>query len=404
MSTVIAREAGTDTDRGQLHAYVLDDETRRIVEHVVGDLMVPHTSIRRGGVTDAIAELGRHRSPRILIVDVSTTDLPLSQVNELAEVCEPGTAVIVIGDRNDVGLFRDLMSQGISDYLVKPITPALLQRSVLSAGEGGAMPRHTTRLGRIVTVTGARGGVGATLVATSCAWAIANRKRRRVALLDLDLQFGSVALHLDLDPSHGLREALENPARIDGLYLERIMTPHSDTLQVFSAEESLREAVYLDREALSLLLSELRSRFHFVVVDLPRQVSAATQELLKLTTDLVLVSDLSLAGMRDSSRIVQLVPEANAACQITLVLNRVGEYRQPGMTPSDFAKGVGRPADHQVPFDPKAVVGALNDGRPVVAGRGSTAAALATVADSIVGGTGQPGRSGLLSLLRKRRS
>ncbi|MDF1586520.1 AAA family ATPase [Marinimicrococcus flavescens] len=403
-SVATVKEPTTGVDRGQLHAYVLDDETRRTIEQVISDLVIPHTSVRRGGVAEAVAELGQRRSPRILLVDVSGSDLPLSQVNELAEVCEPGTTVIVIGDRNDVGLFRDLMAQGVSDYLVKPISSALLQRSVLGASESSGAPRHTTRLGRIVSVVGARGGVGATLIATSCAWAIANRKRRRVALLDLDLQFGSVALHLDLDPSHGLREALENPSRIDGLYLERIMTRHSDTLQVLSAEEKLDETVYVDREALSLLLGELRSRFHFVVVDLPRQMSAATQELLALTTDLVLVSDLSLAGMRDCSRLLQLVPEANASCQITMVANRVGEHRQSGMTAADFRKGIGRTIDHMVPFDPKAVVEALNDGRAVAAGRGSTPAALVAIAEGIVGGAPAAGRGRLASFLRKWRS
>lgn len=403
MSVLAPARDQAAAERGHLHAWVQDEETRRVVEQVVSDLMVPQCTVRRGSIGDAVQELGQRRSPRILVVDVSGSDLPLSLVNDLAEVCEPGTTVIVLGDRNDVGLFRDLMAQGVSDYLVKPITPALLQRSVLGAGGATNAPRQTTRLGRIVTVMGARGGVGATLVAASCAWAIATRRRRRVALLDLDLQFGSVALHLDIDPSHGLREALENPSRIDGLYLERIMSRHSDTLQVLSAEEALGETIYPDREALSLLLGELRSRFHFVIVDLPRQISAVTQELLGLTTDLLLVSDLSLAGMRDCSRILKLLPEANASCQLATVVNRVGEHRQTGMTVAEFSKGIDRQVDHQVPFDPRAVAGALNDGRAVAAGRGAAATALVGIADGILGGPASASRGGLGSLLRRWR-
>ena len=182
--------------------------------------------------------------------------------------------VITIGDRNDVGLFRDLINNGVSDYLVKPITPPLLQKSLLNVLESATQERQNDRRGRLVAVVGARGGVGATMLATGIAWTIAHRRRRRVALVDLDLQYGTVALALDLEPAPGLREALEHPGRIDGLFVDRVMVRHSDTLYVLSGEESLGEPVAPDTAALDILLKELRNKFHFVVVDLPRQVSA----------------------------------------------------------------------------------------------------------------------------------
>ena len=159
-------------------------------------------------------------------------------MGELAEVCEPGVTVIAIGDRNDVGLFRDLINSGVSDYLVKPVPPALLQKSLVGVVESAAQGRQNPRMGRLIAVTGSRGGVGSTMLATNLAWSIANRHRRRVALVDLDLQFGTVALSLDLEPCHGLAEALEQPGRIDGLFIDRLMVQHSDTLFVLSGEET----------------------------------------------------------------------------------------------------------------------------------------------------------------------
>ena len=185
--------------------------------------------------------------------------------------------VIAIGDRNDVGLFRDLINNGVSDYLVKPITPALMQKSLLNVVESATQGKQSDRRGRLVAVSGARGGVGATMLATGISWSIANRRRRRVALVDLDLQFGTVALALDLEPSPGLREALEHPGRIDGLFVDRAMVRQSDTLYVLSGEESLGEPVAADTSSLDILLKELRNKFHYVVVDVPRQVSPATQ-------------------------------------------------------------------------------------------------------------------------------
>lgn len=372
-------------DRAQLRAFVTDDETRKVVEQVIGDLMIPGAVIQKGDVQAAIAVLGAQRSPRILLVDISGTDLPLSAVNQLAEVCEPGITVITIGDRNDVGLFRELISHGVSDYIVKPVTTALLQKSLLNSVEHGTAPRQTSRLGRLVTVLGARGGVGTSMVASGLAWSIANHRRRRVALFDLDLHFGSIALGLDLDPCRGLREALENPSRIDGLYVERTLVKHSDTLFVLGAEEGLDELVFTDKEALAVLLTELRTKFHFVVADLPRTVSSASQQLLANTANLLVVTDLSLVGMRDTMRILQLMQGSNAACGITVVANRVGEYREGEIARGEFEKGIGRQIDVLLPFDRAAVFASMNAGKPVAAGKDKVALALQALAEQISG-------------------
>ena len=388
MSTAAAVKETTAApadERSQFRAFVQDDETRKVVDQVLGDLMIPQASVHKGGIAQAIEVLGETRSPRLLVVDISGIELPLSAINDLAEVCEPGVTVIAVGDRNDVGLFRDLINRGISDYLVKPITPALLQRSLLAAAEGASGPRQTSRLGRLVAVVGTRGGVGATMFAANCAWDIANQRRRRVAVVDLDLQFGSVGLALDLEPSQGLREALENPSRIDGLYLERAMVKQSDTLFVLSAEEPLDEAVLPDPAAVDLLLKELRNRFHYVIVDLPRTVSPSWQYVLQSISNLIVVTDLSLAGMRDTLRIMALMPASNAACHLTIVANRVGEHRQGEIARGEFEKGVGRAIDVVVPFDGKLVAAAVNVGRPVATLKSPAAKAVATISDQLCG-------------------
>ena len=376
--------AGAQEQR-QFRAFVQDDPTRQVVDQVIGELAIPNASVHKGGIREATRVLGEQRSPRLLVVDISGVDLPLSAVNELAEVCEPGVTVIALGDRNDVGLFRDLINNGVSDYLVKPIAPALMQKSLLNVVESATQGRQNDRRGRLVAVTGARGGVGATMLATGISWTIANRRRRRVALVDLDLQFGTVALALDLEPSPGLREALEHPGRIDALFVDRAMVRHSDTLYVLSGEESLGDPMSPDTSSLDILLKELRNTFHYVVVDLPRQVSPATQHVAQGATNLVLVTDLSLAGMRDTLRQLALLPTTNAACQVTLVANRVGEYREGEIARKEFEAAVGRAVDLVIPFDAKSVAAATNVGRPVVEGRGKVAEAIQQLTDRVAG-------------------
>ena len=363
-----------------------DDSSRQVVDQVVGELAIPNASVHKGGIREATRLLGEQRSPRLLVVDISGVDLPLSAVNELAEVCEPGVTVIALGDRNDVGLFRDLINNGVSDYLVKPITPALMQKSLLNVVESATAGRQNDRRGRLVAVAGARGGVGATMLATGIAWRSPTDAGARVALVDLDLQFGTVALALDLEPSPGLREALEHPGRIDALFVDRAMVRQSDTLYVLSGEESLGDPVVADTSSLDILLKELRNKFHYVVVDVPRQVSPATQHVLQNATNLVLVTDLSLAGMRDTLRQLDLLPTTNAACQVTIVANRVGEHRDGRDQPQGVRGGDrARRSTSSCRSTRSRSQAPPMSGEPVVEGRGRVAAAIQQVTERVAG-------------------
>jgi len=405
MATAIAptEQQQPTEQREQFLAFVTDEDSNAVVDQVVGELMLPHASIRKGDVKEATRYLGENRSPRLLVIDLSGAELPLSEINALADVCEPGVTVIALGDRNDCGLFRDLLAHGVADYLVKPITPDLLQKAIMTATDQNAPVKGQAKLGKLIAVTGARGGVGATTVASSVAWLIANERRRRVALVDLDLQFGTVALSLDLEPSPGLREALENPNRIDGLFMDRVLVQHSERMFVLSAEESPDEALLLDYGALELLLTELRSKFHYVVIDLPRTPNPCTQHVLQSANELVLVTDYSLAGMRDSMRLVGLLPTMNASCNVTLIANRAGEHKNGEMPRAEFEKGVGRKIDMVLPFDAKTVAAATNFGQPVAASRGQVSTGLREVAERLCGpAAGSGSRPGIWQKLLKK--
>ena len=406
MSTVFKSAERSDSESQGEHflAFCADPETYAVVDQVVGELMLQHASIREGGVKEAVKYLGEHSSPNVLLIDVSKSDMPLSDINRLADVCEPGVTVIALGERNDVGMFRDLLANGVADYLVKPVTPGLLQKSLANATEHSGGLKANGRLGKLVAVTGTRGGVGATMVATSMARLIAHERRRKVALVDLDLQFGTVGLSLDLEPSHGLREALENPNRIDSLFMDRVLVQHSERLFVLSAEESPDESLLLDFNALELLIAELRNKFHYVVVDLPRTPNPCSQQILQSATDLVLVSDFSLAGMRDTMRVAGMLPTINAACNALLIANRCGEHKQGEMPRAEFEKGVGRKLDLVLPFDARTVAAATNFGQAVAATKGAVAGGLRQITDQLCGSqTGDGGnRSRLWQKLLKK--
>jgi pilus assembly protein CpaE len=135
-------------------AFVADGETAASLETCLSQLPFSDATIKSGGITKAIKHLGAERSPENIIVDISGTDMPASRVHDLAQLCEPGVTVVAIGDRNDIGLYRDLVQAGVSEYVVKPITPQLLAKALsprLTPAEGIPVSR---KLGKVVAFLG----------------------------------------------------------------------------------------------------------------------------------------------------------------------------------------------------------------------------------------------------------
>jgi pilus assembly protein CpaE len=371
-----------------LMAFV-DAETERVLQE--SSVLLGRGVIMRGGIAKAIEYFSEQRSPHLLIVDISGIDLPLSQIHILADVCEPGTNVVAIGDHNDVGLYRDLVEAGISNYIVKPLTRELLTKALTPKANSGEIGNRASalKLGKMVSFIGARGGVGTTTLAANLAWHLAERQSRRVALVDLDLQHGDCALLFNINYTPGFRDALANPLRLDHLLLDRIMTQHSERLFVLGSEEPLHENVQFTPSAIDTLFSVLRSQFHYVIVDVPRIPAPAYRRALEIADRRVIVVDQTMRSMRDAVRVVKMFgDEAPGAAEHrnSFVVNRIGEAGQHAL---DLKKDVYKVLQVQptslIPFLPSLVTPAALHGLIAGSKRGKFADAVATLALELSG-------------------
>jgi pilus assembly protein CpaE len=353
--------------REPFNAFVCDDDTLDLVRTVAGDLGWPTEKCNKGGLRNAVQTLSVSASPNILFVDMSESGDPINDINALAEVCEPGTVVIAAGQVNDVRLYRDLLSSGIQDYLLKPLSVDQLRDSFAQAQAMLSAPKHAEgdndRPHHLMAVVGVRGGVGASLVSTSLAWAFSEQAERQTALLDLDVHFGTGALTLDLEPGRGLIDAIDNPSRIDGLFIERAMVRASDKLSLLSAEAPIHQPVLTDGSAFFQLEEELRNAFEMTVVDIPRQVLIPFPHLVSEAGTIVLVTDVTLAAARDSIRMLAWFKQNVPGARVILVANKfqssVGELSR-----KEFESSVERSVDVVIPFDPKLVSQAAKLGKP----------------------------------------
>ncbi|MDQ1229939.1 pilus assembly protein CpaE [Sphingomonas sp. SORGH_AS_0879] len=357
------------TQRDAIQAYVCDDWTAEAIRPIIVEHGWSPDKVLKGGLRGAIQALSVSASPQILLVDLSDTPDPTSEINNLAEVCEPGTIVIAVGQVNDVRLYRMLMASGLHDYLLKPINADMLRdaigqaRTILHAPR--AMDTAPEKAPCNVAVVGVRGGVGTSTVATSLGWLMAERLDRTTAILDLDVHFGTAALALDLEPGRGLVDAIDNPGRIDGLFLERAMVKATPKLAILSAEAPISAPIVHDGLAFAQLQDEMRINFETTIVDLPRNLLIQQPILVTSAQTLVLVTELTLAAARDTIRILSWLKTHAPQTSVLTVANRVLPTGQSEIAQSDFEGSIERPLDFLVPYDPKLVVQAAKVGKPI---------------------------------------
>jgi pilus assembly protein CpaE len=365
----------------------VDAETERLLQE--SSVLLGRNQIIRGGVAKAIEYLSEQRSPHLLIVDISGIDLPLSQIQILADVCEPGTTVIAIGDRNDVALYRDLQEAGVSNYIVKPLTRELLTKALaLKTNGSGDMGKASLKLGKMVSFIGARGGVGTTTLAANLAWYLANRQSRRVALVDLDLQHGDCALLFNAATTSGLRDALANPLRLDPLLLDRIMTRCGERLLVLGGEEPIQDHVQFTPVAADTLFSVLRSQFHYVIVDVPRIATPAYRRALEIADRRVIVVDQTMRSMRDGVRLKKMFGDGDdvqTEHRNIFIVNRTGETGHHGLSLKEINKTLQVQPTSTIPFLPSLMTPAAHHGTIAATKRGKFADAVAAVALELSG-------------------
>ncbi|MCU0837122.1 MAG: AAA family ATPase [Rhodospirillales bacterium] len=346
--------------------FVADETSRTTVTRAARAVGLADVEVTVATLEDTVRLLRQACTPKLLLVDVAGRSDPVADLAELSDVCDEGTNVIALGDVNDVHLFRQLVSCGVQDYLLKPVTVDDVAGTLTRARHAPEAEAKPADIGRLIAVVGTRGGVGATTVAVNIAAVLAREPGRRVALVDFDLFFGNCSLALELEVGRGFREALENPSRIDALFIERAMVRVEENLFVLSAEESLENRVVLDPKPLELLLNHLRRDFTHIVIDLPRFAARTQLSLITAPAAVAIVSDPTLVGMRDTLRLHTFFKKYAAQTDLSVVLNRCGALRGAELGIKDFEQGIEARVSHVIPFDARLFASSMTSAKPVV--------------------------------------
>lgn len=342
-------------------AFVNDEETAQTIRNWADKQGFPPDTVKMGGADLFTSLLESDAPPKFALVDFDNHEQPVQSAARLVSLCGAASRLVALGTANDVTLFRNMLAAGLSDYLVKPVTPEILSQTMLAATRGSAST--TVKDAKNIVFIGVRGGVGASSLATNAAWILSHEMKKKCILLDLDLQYGTSALALDIEPGHGLRDVLSSPQRVDGLMIAGALINESDMLGILSAEEPVEEIIHIDPNAIMALVKEMRITYQAIIIDMPRHMVATQKRVLATAHEIVLVTEMSLVGIRDTLRLRTTLKNLGSTARITQVVTKTGPARPAAVDEGTFAKGSQAKIDFIMPDDHKSMVTASNAGK-----------------------------------------
>jgi len=385
-----------------IHVFAQRQDTLAAAERAGQDRRLSRatTQIRIGGIAAAVEAYRSEPTPPLIVVEcLQDPQTLLLEVDQLAEVCDAGTKVVVVGATNDILLFRELMRRGVSEYLVAPLQPLQLISAIGGLFADPAQPF----IGRSIAFVGARGGTGSSSVAHNTAFAISERIGANTVIVDYDLPFGTAGLDFNQDPLSGVADALSQPDRLDPVLLDRMMVRCTDKLSLFAAPATLDADWDISPEAFEEVTTQIRSTAPFVVLDLPHLWSGWMRRTLIAADEVVVVATPDLASLRNAKNMIDLIRQGRPNdAPPRLVLNQVGVPGRPEIPAKDFGAALGVHPSLIIPFDPKVFGVAANNGQMILdaGGKSKAADAFQTLAQIVsrrelpatAGTRGKPGK------------
>ncbi len=380
--------------RVTIQAFCETGDVAAVIQAAAGDrrMQKAYVKVHMGGAPAAVEAYSKSPTPNVIVLEShGERSGILGHLDTLAEVCDAGTKVVVVGHVNDVVLYRELTRRGVSEYLIAPIGVLDVVATISDLFYGpGADP-----VGRTVAVVGAKGGVGSSTIAHNLAWSFARKLDTATVIVDLDIAFGTASLNFNQDPPQGVADAVFAPDRLDSNMVDRLLSKCSDNLSLLSAPAMLDRTLDLNETALDALIDILRGSQPCIVLDMPHVWTAWSRRTLISADEIVIVAAPELASLRNAKNLFDLLRASRPNDRRPrLVLNQTGVQKRPEIAAAEFAKALGTELAATFPFDAQLFGTAANNGQMIaeVQAAGKTTELFVDLASAIAG-RAEPKRS-----------
>ncbi|MER0238716.1 CtpF protein [Fulvimarina sp. MAC8] len=348
--------------RVSIQAFCESDAVCNTLQNAAGDRRVAKANfkVNMGGHRAAIDHFSSSPTPNLVILETRMEPVDLMKaLDTLADVCDPGSKVVVIGHYNDVHLYRELMRCGISEYLVAPISIA----DILGAISDIFTSADAEPLGRSIAFLGARGGVGSSTVAHNAVWSISQLFETESILADCDLAFGTANIDFDRDPPQGMFEALASYQEMDETLLDRLLSKCGEHLSLLAAPSVVDRTYEFDLEAYRILIETAQRTAPIVALDMPHLWTDWTRSVLSEVDQVVVTAAPDLANLRNAKNIIETLTKLrpNDGPPI-LVMSQVGIPKKPEIAIEEFCEPLNLQPAIVLGFEPELFGEAANGG------------------------------------------
>jgi pilus assembly protein CpaE len=395
--------------RISIHAFCEFPDTGAALQRAAADrrLSKAHVTVELGGLQGALDHYSGQATPNLLIIETRLQGrTAIEEIERLAEVVDAATKVVIVGRVNDVELYRELIRRGVSEYLVAPLNPLHLIEVI----SGLYLNPEAAPIGRVVSVLGCRGGVGASTLAHNVGWCIAEKFQINTAIVDLDLAFGTSGLDFNEEPGQGVAEALSAPERLDDVLLERLLIKAGDHLSLFTAPAVIDRTYESEPAAYEAVLDAVRRMTPCVIVDLPHIWTPWVRQTILSSDDIVIVAAPDLASLRNGKALFDLVKQQRPNDPAPrLIINQVGQPKRPEIPVKDFAATMGVEPTLVLPYDPQLYGSAANNAQMLMQMKPNspTAVSIMQLAERLTGRHAEPAEQSsvlpFLSFLKGRK-
>jgi pilus assembly protein CpaE len=339
--------------------YARDADTLDAVRKLSDDWRYARVGVEAvdGDVATAIEAYADAASPELIIIQTDTIDDAFTaSLEDLAGNCDEGTSAIIIGPENDVNLYRRLIDMGVSDYLVRPVTTPVISEVVAKA----LIEKIGVTGSRLIAVIGAKGGVGASILAQGLSCGIADVFGQKTTLLDASGGWSTLGVGLGFEPSTTLAEAARAVEQNNEENLKRMLHPINDGLQVLATGSDVMLDSTVSASQLESLIDSLMVKSPVVVVDLSNSPDVLQKIVLTRANQIFVVTTPTLPALRLTRSLMQEIDEVRGGEEdpvSRLVVNMQGLSTPHEVSKKDIEEAVGHKIDASLPFMPKAFLG-----------------------------------------------
>ncbi len=326
----------------------------------------------------------REERPDVVLMDINMPGIDGIRATEVITLEVPETIVIIMSVQGETEYVRKAMSAGARDFLCKPFNPEELITTILNAYAAESKRREKISASgyqeevrsKVITVFSTKGGVGKTTIASNLAVSIARTAKKRVALVDLDLQFGDIAIMLNVSVKNTISDLVKEFSQLDRSLLEEYLVTHFSGVKVLPAPVKPEYAEYITANHVERIINTLRESYHYIIVDSSANFHESVLTSLDMSDRILFISTLDLPTIKNIKAGLDVMETLRYPQEkIHVVLNKASE--QYGIRYKDFESTLHKPIWSYIPEDSQTVVTSANKGFPFVMTRTETKVAKA---------------------------